>query len=59
MEDIKVQDVVDNYNNKEYIMKALEVKGEYLEFVSDELKDDKDIILLAVKKAPWTICYIS
>ena len=38
---------------------ALEQDGEAMEFVSDRLRDNKDIMLLAIKSAPWTACYAS
>ena len=47
------------HDDEEIVKTALEQDGEAMEFVSDRLKDNKDLMLLAIKGAPWTACYAS
>ena len=40
-------------------MKLAGIDGGVLEFASDRLKDDKDVLLKSVSQAGWTCCYAS
>ena len=39
--------------------KVAGIDGGILEFASDRLKDDKDVLLKSVSQAGWTFCYAS
>ncbi len=40
-------------------MEAVKQDGGALEFASDNLKDDKDILMQALEKVGWVACYAS
>jgi hypothetical protein len=41
------------YDDKNELLKALQNDAGELEFASDKLKDDKEVVLTAVKKNGW------
>lgn len=47
------------YNLKEEALIAVEKNGLELEYVIDNLKDDKDIVLAAIKNKGWSLKYAS
>ena len=44
-------EIMPDYNNdREVIMKAIQIEGRYIASASDSLKADKEIVMMAVKK---------
>ena len=39
-----IEEVKKNSNNKDFIMKAVSMEGKLLDYASDELKQDKDVV---------------
>lgn len=48
-----------DWNNKNQVMVKLEEKGFNLEFVSDTLKDDFEVVMEAVKNRGWNLQFAS
>ena len=45
-----LEDVIQNANNREYVLEAVKEDGLLLDGASDELKDDKELVMEAVIK---------
>ena len=43
-----VEDIKNHCNDKEYIMEAVKENGKFLEYASEELKNDKEIVMQAL-----------
>ena len=48
---ISKEEVLENSNDKDFVLKAIEETPTLIEFASDELRDDKEVMLEAIKKA--------
>ena len=46
-------------DDEEVVKTALTQDGEAMEFVSKRLRNNKELVLLAINGAPWTACYAS
>ena len=42
--------VIQNADNKEFILKAIDEDATLIEFASDEIRDNKEIMLEAIKR---------
>ena len=51
-----LEDVIEHCNEKEYVLNAVKEDGGLLEGASDELKNDKEILMTAVETKGWVIC---
>ena len=40
MEELEIQEIKENSNNKEYMLEAVRTRGKFLEFASFNLKDE-------------------
>ena len=52
------EEVIENKNNKEFVLKALSDNGKFLELVSPELQNDKEVVMTALEQDPrkFRIC---
>lgn len=44
----RVQEIMDNNDDREFIMEAVKENGVWLEWVSERLRDDKEVVLEAI-----------
>ena len=56
---MEIKDVIENRDNKEFVLKAVSENGKFLDLVSDELKNDKELALIAVKQNKQAYHFIS
>ena len=47
---MEVEDIIKNKDNKEYILKAVKERGKNLEYASENLQEDIDVVKEALKK---------
>ena len=47
---ISKDEVIENSNDREFVLKAIEETPTLIEFASDELRDDKEVMLDAIKR---------
>ena len=47
---ISKEEVLENSNDKDFVLKAIEETPTLIEFASDELRDDKEVMLEAIKR---------
>ena len=45
---MEIQDVIEHKNDKEYILEVVKENGKFLEFVSENLKDDEEVVKVAL-----------
>ena len=43
-----IEEIKQNADNKEFIIKAVSERGKYLDFASDDLKNDRDVVKIAL-----------
>lgn len=48
----EISELKSNSNNKDFFEKAIGESGLYLEWASDEIKDDKNLVMKAVTQNP-------
>ena len=58
-EPIEIVKMKENYNNREYVLKAVSEQGALLDFAEETLKDDKQIVLAAIKNNPEALEFAS
>ena len=58
-EQIEVTNIKQNYNNRDYVLKAVSKQGNLLDYASEELKDDKQIALAAIENNPEALEFVS
>ncbi|MFR8104533.1 MAG: DUF4116 domain-containing protein [Clostridia bacterium] len=44
----RVQEIMDNNDDREFIMEAVKENGVWLEWASERLRDDKEVVLEAI-----------
>ena len=49
-EPIEITKIKENYNNREYVLKAVKEQGALLDFADESFKDDREIVLAAIEK---------
>ena len=49
----------DNYDNKEYLLAAVKKDGRELRFASQDLRNDKDVVLAAIINKGYAFEYAS
>ena len=49
-EPIEITNMKNNCDNREYVIEAVKVQGSLLEFASDKLKSDRDVVFESVSK---------
>ena len=42
------KEVIENKNNKDFVLKAVSENGKFLDLVSPELQDDKEVVMTAL-----------
>jgi len=47
---IEITKIRGNYNNREYVLKVVSEQGALLDFADESLKEDREVVLEAVKK---------
>jgi len=58
-EPIEITRIKENYNNREYVLKAVSEQGSLLDFVEESFKDDKEIVLTAIENNPEALEFAS
>ena len=58
-EPIEITKIKENYNNREYVLKAVSEQGSLLDFAEESLKDDKEIVLTAIANNPEALEFAS
>mgnify|MGYP004491932531 CR=1 FL=1 len=51
MKQLTEEEVIKNKNDKQFILKAVSENGKFLDLVSPELKNDKEVALATVKNS--------
>ena len=51
-ERIEITKMKQNSNNRQYVIENVKQEGALVEFASDELRDDKEVILEAINNNP-------
>ena len=44
-----------DWNNKEEVLAAVEMDGESLQWASEELKADREVVLVAIEECGWAL----
>ena len=47
---MEAKEVIDNKDNKEFVLKAVAENGKFLDLVSPELQNDKEVVMTALKQ---------
>ena len=53
------EDVMQNNNNKEFVLEAVKENGKFLDLASKELQDDKKVVMTALEQDPEALEFAS
>ena len=56
---MEIKDVIENKDDKEFVLKAVSENGKFLDLVSDELKNDKEVVMTALEQDPESLEFAS
>lgn len=58
-EPVEIMNIKENYNNRDYVLKAVSEQGILLDFADESFKDDKEIVLAAISNNPEALEFAS
>lgn len=47
---MQLEDLINNSDNKEFVLKAVKENGKFLEYASNDLKNDKEVVKTALEQ---------
>ena len=56
---MEIDEIKKNSANKEFMLKAVQEQGKFLDLASDELKDDEDVVKAALNQDGESLEYVS
>ena len=56
---MEVQEIIENRDNREFVLKAVKENGKFLDFVAETFKDDKEVVKMALEQDSEALEFVS